>query len=250
MRDIKTEGFVLKQIPYQNENSKLFSVFTKDFGKITLSARASKKIQSSMRALSPLNICEIEIYKSSNGYFKAKKVTLKKSFIETKELETLQALYTIAEIIHTVTEENHPDSKLYSLIINSALIMQHSEGGLIFETFKTKFLQSSGTLPNLKYCFTCREKRNDDMNWITHDDTHIYCNQCRKKLMTNSKCSQTSLNSLKLLHFIADASFEEILKIKASERAITELAHLNELLIEQLLPKKLHTKTNSLISSI
>ena len=246
MRDIKTEGFILKRIPYQNENVKLFSVFTKDFGKITLSSRTSKKIQSSLNSLSPLNICEIEIYKSSTGFFKAKKITLKKSFIEIQELEILQKLYVMAEVIHKIIEENHPEPLLYELLIKSALILEHIHSDLIFETFKTKFFKISGTLPNLKYCFTCQTKSSDDANWITHDNVHIYCQKCLESLMTDSKYSQISLHALKLLHFIADASLDKITQLHAPMSTIQEVAHINELLLNQLLQKKLQTQTHAL----
>ncbi len=252
MRDTKTEGFILKRIPYQNESVTLFSVFTHDFGKITLSGRPAKRINSSNLSLSPLNVCEFEIYRSEKGFFKAKKTVLKRSFSPVENIEGVdnlsvtQKIYTIAEIIDAAIEEGNPDAYLYELLIKSAKLIQETNSTLIFESFKTKFLELSGTLPNLKYCFNCNKKSEDDENWITHEDLHIHCAPCTSALETLSPLSQITLDTLKLLHFIKDAPFEDILKIKVTERELTNLTHLNDLLLSHILPKELRTTTHSL----
>lgn len=250
MRDLKTQGIILKRIPYQNENTRLFSVLTKDLGKITVNARTAKKLSSNMRVLSPLNICEFELYTSSNGFYKIKNAVLKKSFIEKTNLENLQQLYTIAELLNTIIEEDHPDHLLYSLVIEATAFIEHTSHPLLLEAFKTKLLSHSGTLPNLKYCFDCRTKCCDDMNWITQDTLHIYCSNCISSVDPTSARSQITFDSLKLLHFISSASFEDIIKITTQTKDINNLSHLTDLLFTQLTQNTLRTSQKALTGSL
>lgn len=252
MREIKTHGFILKKIPYQNEKTQLFSVMTSDFGKITLSAMQSKKIQSSLRVLSPLNICEFEIYKSGNGYFKTRNVNLIHSLLDHKNgnekntLDIIQKLYVLAELIHITTEEEETNNRLYTLLTKTAIIIQETNNELIFESFKTKLLDLSGNLPNLKYCLECKKKCDNDAIWITEENLHLYCEKCIPK-ETIEPCKQLSLDSLKLLHYIKDSNFIEILKVKSHDNAMQKLRYLNDLLLTQILQCALKTTQKSLI---
>jgi len=224
----------------------LFSVFTRELGKVLISAQSSRKLQNSKRILSPLNLCEFELYTSSAGYFKVKNAVLKASFYPLerksaeKQLQSIQDISQVAEIIEKTIEEGEPNLSLYSLVVKSAMIIHHTANQLILEAFKVKLLGLSGTLPNLKHCFECREKRNDDKNWITQDSLHMYCTHCLPK--DSMQYASVTLDTLKLLHFIATAEFEEIAKISTSAKNIEELKQLNSLLLTQLTTRDLKSE--------
>lgn len=248
MRETKTQGFVLKRIPYQNEKTRLFSVMTRDFGKIVLSAPEVKRLQSCMKTVSPLNICEFEIYKSGSGHMKIKSAHLVHSLLNHKDdnLPTLQRLYVLAELIDAVLEEGEPNERLYSLLVNGAIMTRETGSELVFESFKTKLLGQSGSLPSLKHCHTCKEKCANDEIWISEEALHLYCTNC-KPTYSSDTYTKLTLDCLKLLCFISTGSFGNILRIKINEKALSELSYLNNLLLRQILNFELRSLQKPLI---
>lgn len=248
MRETKTQGFVLKRIPYQNEKVRLFSVMTRDFGKVVLSGPEPKRLRSGMKVVSPLNVCEFEIYKSGNGHMKIKSAHLVHSLLNHKDdnLPTLQQLCVLAELVFAVLEDGEPNNRLYNLLINSAIVIKETGSDLIFESFKTKLLGLSGNLPNLKHCHSCKKKCANDEIWISEEALHLYCTNCMPKYDTHTY-AQLSLDSLKLIHYISSGNFEDILRINANEKALLTLSYLNDLLLKQILNSELKSLKKPLV---
>lgn len=161
-------------------------------------------------------------------------------------LQTLQRLYVLAELIDAVLEEGEPNPYLYSLLVNGAVITRETGSLLVFESFKTKLLSLSGSLPHLKHCHTCKEKCANDEIWISEECLHLYCTNC-KPTYSSDTYTKLTLDCLKLLCFISTGSFENILRIKINEKALSELCYLNNLLLKQILNCELRSTQKSLV---
>mgnify|MGYP001570402040 FL=1 len=160
MRCLNVQGLVLKRIPYQNEKFGLFSVFTREKGKITISSPRGTRLDSKIRLLSPLNICELTLYTSSQGHYKVSDIYLKNSFhpMSRYGLPTLQWCFMISELLYLILEEEQAEIEIYQMTCKSLSILNLFGKPLIYEAFRTKLLNHLGSKPTLTHCYTCGEK--------------------------------------------------------------------------------------------
>ena len=151
-----TTGIVLKVVPYK-ENDNLLTVYTLDYGRITIHAKGVRKVNSkNASATSELTLSEFTfipkkgistlIKASSINYFRRIKEDLK---------EYVYATYFL-EYILKVTKENDPDQDLYNLLKVS---LEKMEQGipylLLYNKFSLAMLEGEGILLEADECAVC-----------------------------------------------------------------------------------------------
>ncbi len=119
MRSVKTEGIVIKRKNY-GEADRLVTVFTKDFGKITVKAGGVRRITSRRSShIELLNLSEIYLYKG-RSYFTLTEAIVMKNFLAIKDnLVTIGFAYHICELIDGLCAENQENEKVFHLLKNT-----------------------------------------------------------------------------------------------------------------------------------
>jgi DNA repair protein RecO len=145
VRNYNINGIVLKSINYK-DSDKIYSILTREMGKMSVSARGVRKI-SSKRAgnLDTLNLVSVRIAEDSKGYKHLEEVKTLNSFKDLKKSYELSCLaYYMAELISRNIEEGENSEQVVNLFINclkvltdsradSALVVNHFELGLLKE---------------------------------------------------------------------------------------------------------------------
>lgn len=138
MKTYTTECVVLKSKTYK-DNDKLYTLFSKEKGKIMANAKGVRRIKSKRSGnLDTLNHLYVGI--SENGDFKTiTEVKSIKTYKEIKKsLDTIKHAYYICELVYRFTEEEDTaTNRLFALLIESLEMLE--EGKLDLKTVESAF---------------------------------------------------------------------------------------------------------------
>ncbi|MHB8904085.1 MAG: DNA repair protein RecO, partial [Patescibacteria group bacterium] len=161
------------------ENDTLVTAYTKNFGKLNLVARGTKKIKSKLAAhLEPLILSDLMILKGrGRDYIGA--AVLRKSYSDIRtDLNKIYYAGKALNLFNRLVKEGHPDERLFFLLTrwldvlaefqdidfkknkeskskNSNGDLSKENGELLFSFFVFKFLAELGYQPELYHCLGC-----------------------------------------------------------------------------------------------
>lgn len=192
MRSQKTDCIILghKNI---GEKDKFVFVYSKEFGKLKLTAKGARSITSKFVGhLETLNICEISFYIGPHQTILQEILTHKNFLKNSPSLEVLRSAIEIAKITNNMLYENHPTEELFELLKTTIKNLKKAKNPeLIYLTYSIKFLDKLGLIPDFKTL----------------------------KTATPSKY-------LKFFNFVKEKTFEESLKISLSNTETEEIKRL------------------------
>lgn len=156
----KTPAVVIRMADF-SESSRVLTLFTREFGKVSVIAKGAKRLKGPFEAaLDLLTVCNIVfIRKSSSGLDILTEAQLVKRFkSNSKDLGPLYAGYYAAELLAGLTEEYDPHPALFDEAV-AALERFSSEGSLALAVlrFELVILREIGQLPIFDGCAVCGE---------------------------------------------------------------------------------------------
>lgn len=185
MRKFNTNAIVLKSIKYR-DSDKIFTLFTKDYGKISAIARGVRKISSRRSGnLDTLNFVDVSIHEDSRGFKNIEEVRTIESFKKVKsDLGKCAKAYYIVELVHKAVEEGDKVSGIFELLIKclKALDKNGYSGDLFITYFEINLMEMLGYQMSVKKCRKCGRVLDD--NWKKYsfnvDNGSIECENCAK----------------------------------------------------------------------
>jgi len=116
---IKTEAIILKTADL-SEVDRLLTIYSKEFGKIRVIARGSKKLESKLRCnLEPFSHDHL-ILVEGKGFRIVKDAILLDEFLLTREsLEKTKIAYKIAELIDQAIVGEEGDEKIWNFLLKT-----------------------------------------------------------------------------------------------------------------------------------
>lgn len=195
----RTQGVFVNKKNW-GENDQLFTVYTKDFGKINIIGKSIRKIKSKLRPGAELfYFSEIEFIQGKRvktltdaraiDKFKNIKQSFKKTTIAHKFFNNLDKLIN----------EQEPNIEIWDLIIsflnrlNNSQVIINNLKPLYFFYF-WRILSESGYLPELYNCLICRSEIKQEDNYFDCEKGGLICQNCFSKLIEPQK----ELNNLKI----------------------------------------------------
>lgn len=145
-----TEGIILKKIDY-GEADALFSIFTKDFGKIRAMAQGVKKESAKLKGhLEKLNLAEISFVEGKSGY-RLTSAEAKNLFPSLRlRLSALKSAFYCFEFYDRLVLEGEKDLGLWDLLNQSLIFLDQNYDSSsdklqdFFSFFENEFLNVSG----------------------------------------------------------------------------------------------------------
>jgi len=182
----RTLGLILAKRD-RGEADQLFTVYTRDFGKLEVLGKAIRKISSKLRSgveifyLSEIEFIQGKIYKTLTDVLLIKKFQNLK-----KNLERLDIAYGISEDLDNFVRGEEPDKKIWQLILevferlnNSQLTTYNLQ--LIYYYFFWNFISILGYKPELYFCPSCQKKLKPEKLYFSAKEGGIICQDCSKK---------------------------------------------------------------------
>jgi DNA repair protein RecO (recombination protein O) len=191
MKRYNTQAFVLKNIKYKDAD-KIFTLFSKEMGKISAVARGVRKI-SSRRAgnLDTLNLVSISIRENLNAFNDIEEVKTLESYKDLKKdlKKSLKAYYLI-ELIHKSIEEGEQNEDLFNLLQKSLKIMQKTaDPDFVVNYFEMHFMNLLGYKMTLDKCRVCSRvlSKSWEKYFFNVENGSFECGDCSKFGITISK---------------------------------------------------------------
>lgn len=147
MRKLNVEAIVLKNIAYKDSH-KIYTLFTKERGKISAIARGVRKI-SSRRAgsLDTLNQIHVNITEGRGGFYSINEVQVINSFNGLKDsLDYILTGMYFAELVDVFLEPDHENHELYRLLKSAltALTKKPERPEIVVNVFELRLLEKLG----------------------------------------------------------------------------------------------------------
>ena len=232
--EVTVEGIILKTAPYK-ENDSLIHIYTREYGKIGIIARGTRKLTSkNARACQSMMISEMSIAlrKGLSSLMKATPIDYLRHIKENLDSEIIGNY--ILEYFYRYIEENNPNIDEYDILYQclQALNLGYSPL-LIYLLFNVFVLDHNGVSIDVDGCVLCG---NPQVLSISLEDGGYLC----EEHLGNHKVF--SLEVLKAFRHIHKIPIQSIDKISIDEKVIKELIPIMDYYIEEYTGINLKTK--------
>lgn len=182
MSIVKANAIILHS-KKQGETSKIVTLYTREFGRLTVMAKGSRGIKSKyLGVLETFNYVDVVFYKKEG---RGMQYLSQASIIEP--LQSIHArlgkmaLASIpCEVIHRGEEENHSHPKLFTLLLDTLVAIDKNDKNLrnIVRTFMMRYLTFSGFEPTLGACHSCGRENLGDTSYFSLLNGAYNCDKC------------------------------------------------------------------------
>lgn len=212
----RTYGIFLKK-ENRGEADQLFTIYTKDFGKLDILGKAIRKIKSKLRSGAELfYFSEIEFIQGKTYKTLTDAILIDKFENLRKDLGRLKIAYQIADIFGDLVRGQEFDEKTWDLLTeifqrlnNQQLTISNQQ--LIYYYFLWNLFSILGYQPELYNCTFCRKKLVPEKNFFSPKEGGIICNQCKKKMKS---ITEIQLETIKILRIILKKDLPLLFKLK------------------------------------
>lgn len=154
----KTQAITLRLTDYR-ESSQILSVFSRDFGRMSLIAKGSKRERSRTHG-------SIDLFQLVEMVFIEKPAAHLAILTESRLLEDFPGLrsqlargyaaFFISELLLGLTEESDPDPLLFELTVTAlGMLSQTGRTNVVLHAFEVHLLERIGLFPRLDGCAWC-----------------------------------------------------------------------------------------------
>ena len=241
----RTQGFILKKTD-QGESDRIFTIFTKDFGRLKLLAKAERKIKSKLRAglelfyLSEIEFIQGKTYKTITDAFLIEKFQNLR-----RNLERLTIIYKVANDLDNFVKGEEPDEKIWHLLNetfeklnNSSLKIENWRAKrsasssrsllsaeapklkIIYYCFFWNFISILGYKPELYFCSSCQKKLKPEKLYFRAKEGGIICPNCSKNFKDKIEIKP---EVVKILRKILEKDWKILLRLKLFEEYLKSL---------------------------
>lgn len=175
----RTLGLILKKED-RGEANQVFTVLTKDFGKLKVLGKAIRKIKSKLRAGAQL-FCLSEIeFIQGKAYKTLTDVIIVKKFFN-KDLDKLKIASEIASVLDSLVKGEEADEGIWELVLDVFEKLDSYSSSLVYYYFLWNFFDVLGYRPELEHCPLCQKKLVPDDLFFDSEQGGVICGNCLKK---------------------------------------------------------------------
>jgi len=175
----KAVGFVIRSIDFA-ESDRIVTVFSHEFGKISLLAKGSRKTESRFGAALELLTLSEFVYYHREGLKTLSQADIVEAYSRLKsDYERLVTGLKCARWVNRLLEDDHAEEQAFTLFQQLLDALTQEEGPIaLYElAFKLKLLAGLGLTPTLDRCAVCGKvpKR----SWFSLEKGGTLCERCR-----------------------------------------------------------------------
>lgn len=239
---LNTKGIIIREYVV-GESDKFITLFTKEMGKIQVSAPRAKKYDRGLASGTQLFVYGEFTLGSYKDTYKLLGVEIIKMFHSIREdLLCLSYATYIAEFLAEVTYEGMAQSELMhlTLITLNTLSKKPETMHLIRRVFEFKAMALLGFLPELNHCMNCHKE-------IGHEATGEYFFDIEegglvcKKCVSNKTYIPLDYTLLYTLHYILYTPIKAIFNFTLDEKTLKRLEMLCDRYVAYYIDKKFKT---------
>lgn len=221
----KTEGIVIRQADF-SESSRVVTLFTRDYGKISAVAKGAKRLKSAFHAaidlLTQSRVLFIRKMSASLDILTEADM-ISRFFPEgPQQLTALYCGYYVAELLAGLTEDYDPHPVLYDetvLMLNR--LQQTEQPQQMMLHYELTILREIGQLPTFDACLVCDKPitgTGDAIFLISQGG--VICQNCRQENYTQNQLQSSSIAALQTLSNSSIAEVDALVLSKQQKREI------------------------------
>ena len=234
----RTQGFILKKAD-MGEADRLFTVYTKDFGRLELLARSVRKIQSKLRAgLDVFYLSEIEFIQGKIHKTLTDAVLIDGFKNLRKDLVRLFIAGRITEVFNGLVKGQEPDEKLWHLLAETFRILDNRNlkpeaCNLAYHYFIWNFLSLLGYRPDLYRCSLCRERLIPEKIYFNLKEKSLVCSGCQKKA-GQEKLLIFPADTVKIIRILLKKDWALAKRLKIEDKDFASLKIISDRYLRQI----------------
>jgi DNA repair protein RecO (recombination protein O) len=231
----RTRGFVFKKSDI-NESDRMFSVFTDDFGRLDIFAKAIRKITSKLRnGIDIFFLSEIEFIQGKNKKTLTDAIVIKKFSNIAQDLEKLKIVNQIGEILDNFIKGEEKDEEIFSLINETFIKLNNfqfpiSNFQFLYYFFLWNAFSLLGYRSEVQICAGCHEKLIPYDIYFSSEEGGVICKECSNK---NKFVQKINSDIVKILRLILKKDWQTLSKLK--------IEPVSQKLLEDISKSAIHT---------
>ena len=200
----RTEGFVFKKED-RLEADRVFSVFTKDFGRIEVFGKAIRKINAKLRSgIEIFSLSEIEFIQGKNKKTLIYALLLEKFKNIENVPEKLEIAYKISDVLDSLIKGEEKDENIFNLLNDSLSKLNNyspliADYLLIYYYFFWNFISILGHKPEIFKCVACQQKLNPESLYFSNKEGGVICKVCFSSKKDGVKTNSDLVKVLRLI---------------------------------------------------
>lgn len=235
----RTRGFILKKED-RGEADRNFTIFTENYGKLELLAKAERKIKSKLRSgLELFYLSDIEFIQGKTQ----KTITdaiLENNFKNLKNnLLRLSISRRIAETFDTLVGKQESDDALWNLLIEvfgkiNALGSKTITYRLVYCYFLWNFFRILGYGLDLHSCSLCQKKLSPNNLFFGKKEEGMVCQHCRHLVKSGIDVKDSTV---KIIRLFLQKNWQLLEKLKISEEDYKSLKNFSDYYLKEVSSK-------------
>lgn len=213
----RTQAFILNKADLW-EADQVFTVFTKDFGKLKILGKAIRKIKSKLRSgIEPFYLSEIEFIQGKNHKTLTDATAIEKLKNVRQDLEKLEIVSQIIENADDLIKGEEKDEDIWNLLTEvfeklNDYKLQTINYSLIYYYFLWNLFSILGYQIDLYYCGNCQKKLVPEKLYFDSEEG-IICSSCFKGAADKQIC----LEIIKILRLFLEKDWNILLRLKIQD---------------------------------
>jgi DNA repair protein RecO (recombination protein O) len=218
----RTQGIIIKK-EAQGEVDQLFTIYTKDFGKLEILGKAIRKISSKLRSGAELfYLSEIEFIQGKTYKTLTDAILIEKFENLRNDLKKLSIAYKISEVFDSLIKGQEPDETIWKLLnetfdrlnhwkIENSLKIENWKLEIIYYYFLWNLFSILGYQPELYQCSFCQKKLVPERLYFSPKEGGVICQHCSSKLKSKEEINP---EVVKILRIILKRNWSILKKLK------------------------------------
>ncbi len=224
----RTNGFILKK-NNRFEADRVFTIFTHDFGRVEILAKAIRKITSKLRAgIELFYLSEIEFIQGKNYKTLTDTAALEKFKNVRQNLKKLETAFTISDVLDNFLKFEEQDKEIWNLTIKTFERLNNLSDVYcqrLFFYFLWNLFSILGYQPEVFKCVLCQKKLIPNNLYFFAQGGGIICHTC-----VESKKEVEKINSdvVKILRMILRKDWQTLSRLKVESSSQELLKNISE----------------------
>ncbi len=212
----RTKGFVFKKED-RSEADKIFSIFTEDFGKLEIRARAIRKITSKLRGgIDRVCLSEVEFIQGKNHKTLTDAVVVERFNGMAQSVEKLIISNKIADVLDNFIKGQQRDEGIFNLLNDvfqklNDCAPHPKPYTLIYNYFFWNFFSELGYMPEIHKCAKCHEKLNPYSLYFSNMTGGVICKKC---FGADNKAQKINSDIVKILRLILKKDWQILNRLR------------------------------------
>ncbi len=227
---VKTDAVILKAMKYR-ETSKIVTLYTRQFGKVSAVAKGACGVKSKFgAALEPMSYVSVVLYRKENRALQyITQCDIIKPFLDLfSKIEKMSVGMCVVELMDAVMHNEEENSPMFRLLVETldAVDSSRKNAQNLFLFFEIHLASLLGFKPNFANCIVCGERLSAEA--ASHFSVMIDLSQgggiCGNCARDSDRSTKVTLQAFRVLERLSRCRVDAVTNISLSDTVRSEIA--------------------------